>query len=261
MKDSILKVKNSTDESIEFYVYGDIVSDTDWKWDDTDVMPKDIRNLLDEHQGKKISLYVNSGGGSVFAGLSIKAMLDRAREKGSYITAHIDGLAASIASVLIWGANEVRMPSNSYLMIHKAWTWGQGNANDFKKLVDDLEKIDEGILNTYEANLREGISIDTIKELMDSETWMTGKEAAQYFNITLTDSIEAVACMGESFKNYKSIPQEIKLEAEQNLPQKEEEQEKPQDTTQKEEIKPSEETVTQSTTDEIENLLFEIDLI
>ncbi|ADU30358.1 head maturation protease, ClpP-related [Evansella cellulosilytica] len=204
-----MKIKNETNESVDFYIYGDIVSDTDWKWDDSDVMPKEIRELLDNHVGKKINLYVNSGGGSVFSGLSMLNMLKRAREKGSYITAYVDGLAGSIASVLIFGANKIYCPSNSYIMIHRAWTGMYGNATDFLKMAEDLEKIDEGILNTYKDNLREGVDIETIKEMVDKETWLTGEDASKYFNIEVVEENKAVACASDYFKEYKNMPNEV----------------------------------------------------
>jgi ATP-dependent Clp endopeptidase proteolytic subunit ClpP len=204
-----LKVKNQSDTEISMYIYGDIIDNTDWKWDESDIMPDDVRNFLEQNKGKTINLFVNSGGGSVFSGLSILNMLKRFDGE---VIAHIDGLAASIASVLIFGATKVRMPANSYLMIHRAWSFAQGNAEDMRKMADTLERIDEGILNTYKENLKDGVDIEEIKAMMDAETWMTGSDAAKYFNIELIEPLKAVACAGDSFKNYKNTPDELKEE-------------------------------------------------
>jgi ATP-dependent Clp protease, protease subunit len=209
MKNKFLEIKNLTDDSVDYYIYGDIVSDSEWKWDESDVMPKDIRDLLDSHVGKKINLFVNSGGGSVMAGMAILNQLKRAREKGSYITAYVDGLAGSIASVLIFGADKIICPANSYIMVHRAWSGMYGDCNDFRKMADTLEKIDEGILNTYKDNLREGVDIETIKDMVDKETWLTGEEASQYFNIEVSEAILAVACISDCYKNYKNTPKDI----------------------------------------------------
>lgn len=257
---NFFQIKNATDTSADVFIYGDIISNTDWKWDENDVMPNDIKNLLDEHKGKNINLYVNSGGGSVFAGLGIYNLLKR---HDGHITAHVDGLAGSIASVIIFAADKIIAPSNSFIMIHNAWTYAMGNAKELMKQAQDLERIDEGILNTYKENLKGGVDIQTIKDMMDAETWMTGEEAAQYFNIETTAPVQAVACASDYFNNYKSTPKELI----QN--EIEEKKEKLSLTVKidasdliksidelKEEIKNEKEEI-----EVIENLLFEIDLI
>ncbi|MBG9657089.1 head maturation protease, ClpP-related [Cytobacillus firmus] len=242
MKHQFLNIKNSTDEKVDFYIYGDIVPDTDWKWDDTEVMPNDIKNLLDEHKGKKINLYVNSGGGSVFAGLAMYNMLKR---HDGEIIAHVDGVAGSIASVIVMAADKIIVPKNAYLMIHKAWTWAVGNANDLRKQADDLDRIDEGIFNTYKEKLKEGIEEETIKQMIEDETWLTGEQAAEFFAIETSDSLEAVACASDFYQNYKFIPSKLVKNKEQGQLSKE--PKKVENSTQNE--------------SDIESLLMEIDLI
>jgi ATP-dependent protease ClpP protease subunit len=205
-KNKFFNVKNSTEGNVDFYIYGDIIGNTGWKWDDSDVMPDDIKKALDEHKGKNINLYVNSGGGSVFAGLAIYNMLKR---HDGEITAYVDGLAGSSASVIIMAASKIYCPSNAFVMIHKAWTWGEGNSTQLRKMADDLDRIDEGILNTYKENLKDGVDIQTIKDMVEAETWLTGEQASQYFNIETTHSLEAVACVSDYFKSYKSTPNNI----------------------------------------------------
>lgn len=199
-----LEVKNKTENQAELYIYGDIVSDSDWKWDESEVMPKDILNFSKEIEGiQNIDIYINSGGGSVFAGMAIYHMLKRLNAN---ITVHVDGVAASIASVIALAGNKVIIPKNAYFMIHKAWNYQVGNADDMREMADTLDKIDEGILNVYADNLREGVSIDEIKEFIKNETWFTGEEASKYFNIDVIEEVSAAAASSEYYAKYQNAP-------------------------------------------------------
>jgi ATP-dependent protease ClpP protease subunit len=133
-----LEIKNQTDFS-ELFIYGDIMS---YKWDDTDVVPQDVADFLKDLDGKaKLNIYINSGGGSVFAGLAIYNQLKRhTAEK----TVYVDGVAASIASVIAMCGNKLVIPSNAFLMIHKPWSLAVGNATDFRKSADDLTALKKG---------------------------------------------------------------------------------------------------------------------
>ena len=72
---NLLQIKNSTETSCDLYFYGDIVDSWWGAWDDMDQYPESIKNFLDEAKGKDINIYINSGGGSVFAGMAIYNML------------------------------------------------------------------------------------------------------------------------------------------------------------------------------------------
>lgn len=201
-----LKVKNLSDTKAELYIYGDIVS-SEWdRWQSEDVAPESVRMFLDEIKGKDLTIYINSGGGSVFAGLSIYHQLKRHQGKK---TVHVDGIAASIASIIALAGDEVIIPKNSFLMIHKPWVATMGNSNDLRKMADDLDRIQEGIMNVYEGSLKDGVDIQTIQDMVDAETWLTGEDAAKYFNITVTESLDAVACVSDMYKNYASTPDDL----------------------------------------------------
>lgn len=203
----LLQVKNSTDTTADLYFYGDIVSDWWGAWADEDQYPDAVKNFLNEHNGKKLNIYMNSGGGSVFAGLAIYNMLKRhSGEK----TVYIDGLAASIASVIALAGDKVVMPKSSMMMIHKPWSWTSGNANDFRKMADDLDEIEKCILAVYEENLKDGVDMQLIKDLVDAETWLTGEEAEKYFNIDIGEKKQAVACASDYFDKYFNTPSRLK---------------------------------------------------
>jgi ATP-dependent Clp endopeptidase proteolytic subunit ClpP len=203
-KSHFFEIKNQANNSADMYFYGDIIDNTGWKWDDSDVMPDDVKNLLDGIKDVgNLNIYINSGGGSVFAGLAIYNMLKRHKANK---TVHVDGVAASIASVIALAGDKVIIPSNAFLMIHKPWSFAIGNSNDMRKMADDLDKIEQGIMNVYKENLKEGVNIETIQQLVDAETWLTGEEASQYFNIDVSEATNVAACASDFFNKYNKTP-------------------------------------------------------
>jgi len=204
------EIKNLTDDSADLLIYGDIVSDSWMKWSNEDTCPQDITDFLNNLDGKsKINVYINSGGGSVFAGLAIYNMLKRHKAEK---TVYIDGLAGSIASVIAMAGDKVIIPKSAFLMVHKPWSsvWG-GDANEFRKMADTLDRLEEGIINVYEDNMREGVTREEIQSLVEEETWLNGAEAEKYFNVEVDTSSENVAaCVSDCFKNYKNVPDFIK---------------------------------------------------
>ena len=96
-----MTIKNQTDSSADLFFYGDIVSET-WQseWYEDDMAPGDVKKFLDQLDGtENINIHINSGGGSVFGGIAIYNML---RRNNAHKTVYVDGLAASIASVIVW---------------------------------------------------------------------------------------------------------------------------------------------------------------
>lgn len=91
-------------------------------------------------------------------------------------------------------------------MIHNPWTSATGNAEELRKIADDLDQISTGIVNIYAEHLKEGVSIDTIKELMDKETWLNGADASEYFDIEVGDTKEYAAAVTD----YADIPENVK---------------------------------------------------
>ena len=196
-----LKVKNMTEDTAELHFYGDIVSD-DWDaWGYDDKYPSEVRDFLNSIGDKDLNIYINSAGGSVFRGMAIYNMLKR--HKG-HKKVTVDGIAASISSVIALAGDEVEIPSNAYFMIHKPWCYiGAGNADDFRQQADALDKIEEGIMNVYLENINEDTTDDDIRDMMSAETWMTGREASEYFtNVHTTDPVEVLNYSSDiEFKN------------------------------------------------------------
>lgn len=199
----LLTPKNETPTSAELYFYGDIVSNWYGAWDDSDQYPEAIRDFLKEHDEKNLNIYINSGGGSVFAGLAIYNMLKR--HKG-YKTVYVDGIAASIASVIAFAGDRVIVPSNAFIMIHKPWVYCEGNSEDFRKAADDLDALETGIINVYQEHIADGVEIDDIKNMVAAETWLNGQEAAKYFNIEIGEAKEYAAKLTYQYSN---TPKEV----------------------------------------------------
>lgn len=200
-----MEFKNSSDRQ-ELFFYGDIVSDSWSKWQNEDTCPQDVMDVLSQiDENKPLDIYINSGGGSVFAGIAIYNMLKRSK---SYKTVHIDGLAASIASVIAMCGDKIIIPTNAYLMIHKPWNWIGGNANDMRKMADDLDRIEEGIINTYSEKLAEDCDIEQIRKMVNEETWIVGSEAKNYFNVEVFESNKAVASLS-NLNCYNKVPDEL----------------------------------------------------
>ncbi len=161
------------DKPAELLLYGPI-SSTSW-WGD-EVTPKQFKKDLDDlGDVDEINVYINSEGGDVFAGQAIYSMLKRHKAQ---INVYVDGLAASIASVIAMAGDKVYMPANAMMMIHNPWTIALGNSEDFRKIADDLDKIRESIVVTYQD--KSGMEKEKVIELMDAETWLTAEEAVDY---------------------------------------------------------------------------------
>ena len=207
--------KNFTDNTADLYFYGDIVSDWWGAWQQEDQYPDAIKNFLAEAEGRDLNIYINSGGGSVFAGIAIYNMLKRYPGKKN---CYVDALAGSIASVLPFVADDKpTIPANAFLMIHKPWAGCEGNANEMRKMADDLDRIEVGIWKIYEDHLAEGVTIDQIKELMDKETWLDGESAAQYFNVSVGEENAIAAAVQDYTRTYcKNIPESIRQTGEEN---------------------------------------------
>ena len=194
-------VRNKTANSAEIVFYGDIVADEGSKWSRDDICPRDVAEALDTCRDvDRLDIYINSGGGSVFAG---NAIYNRLKAHKAHKTVHIDGLAASIASVIALAGDEILMPKNAYMMIHKVWDICIGNADELRDCADRLDLIELSIINIYGSNAAEGISKNEIAEKMRNETWLTAGEAAKLFpKVKVEEAETAAACVTEmSFRN------------------------------------------------------------
>ncbi len=176
-------------DKAKLIIYGEISSD---KWDETEITPNEVKELLDSVKNKDLDIFINSSGGNVFAGLAIYHMLKRHEGKK---TVYVDGIAASIASIIAMAGDEIHIPKNAYLMIHRSWICTAGNKNDLLDIITMLEKTDLNMADIYYEKALEGVTSEKILELMDNETWLTGKEAQSFFKIIADGDNKAAACL------------------------------------------------------------------
>lgn len=158
-------------------------------WDDSGITEKEVRDALKSvPSGRKINARINSEGGSVQEGLGI---YNAFKERRADITAHITGYALSIASVFPLGAGRVVSPKSAIWMMHKAWSWNQGNADDMRQAAEMLDAHDETLVDIYAAET--GKSKEEIRRAMESETWVKGADAVNWGLADETDAEEETA--------------------------------------------------------------------
>jgi Protease subunit of ATP-dependent Clp proteases len=172
MKKRWYQLSKIDQNTTEIYVYGDI---EDYKWIESDVTAYDFAQDLSNIETQNINIRINSYGGSVASGLAIYNLL---KSSNKNITTINDGFACSAASIIFMAGKERIMPKTSLLMIHNASSFASGNANDFRKIADDLEIITQPSIEAYKtvSNLSE----DEIKKMMDNESWITADQAIEF---------------------------------------------------------------------------------
>lgn len=209
-----------TGNAAELYIYGDIVTET---WSDSETSPKDITDFLNQiDQNADLTVHINSGGGSVFAGIAIYNILKRhtGHKKGI-----VDGLAASIASVILMACDEIIVSAGAMIMIHKPGTYAYGNADDFAYWIGILDKCQQNMTEIYMEHAKEGVTAEQITEKLNAETWMNATDAQEIFDVQIEERPEVAAYAGEALKRYKKTPDRIKMssaEAEKNRATEEE---------------------------------------
>ena len=159
------RVEARADEAT-VYLYDEI----GWFGIAADDFVKDLNGI----KAGTIHLRVNSPGGSVFDGTTIYNAIKQHKSK---VIAHVDGLAASIASIIVMGADEVRMAENAFLMIHEPWSIVMGNADDMRHEAELLDKVRGTIAKTYQN--KSGKDEAEVLAMMEKETWFTAQEAVE----------------------------------------------------------------------------------
>jgi len=180
-------IKNIANKSADVYIY-DVVGDS-WAGNDAVTVVKQINAL----EVDKINLRINSPGGSVFDGVAIYNALINHK---AVVTTYIDGLAASIASVIALAGNEIIMAENAMFMIHDPMSGLMGRASEMRREADLLDQIKETLINTYES--RTGLDRENIATAMTDETWFTAKEALEAKYITSVSKASLIAACADT---------------------------------------------------------------
>lgn len=164
--------KVETTNSAEINIYGSIGSS--W-WDESvsaSQFSKDLKELGNDIE--EITVRINSTGGSVYDGLAIRSLL---KNHKASVTVMVDGLAASIASIIAMSGDKIVMAKGSMMMIHNPLSGGWGEAKDLREIADFLDKIRDSLVSVYAS--RTGKTTEELIELLDAETWMSAEEAVE----------------------------------------------------------------------------------
>lgn len=156
-----------------------------------------------------LDIRINSPGGYVMEGLAIYNAIVREGEKGRKVTIHIDGLAASMGSLIAMAAADIVMAEGSLMMIHNPWDCACGDAAELRRAADQLDKIRGVMVGIYSK--RSGVAVDDLIPLMDDETWLTPDEAvAQGFATSVSGQASAQACNIKPF-GFRKAPASPRL--------------------------------------------------
>jgi ATP-dependent Clp protease protease subunit len=165
------------DGSVDLRIDGDITDDdSNWFYEIFGIpttSPNNFRNQLSKFAGKTVNVWINSNGGSVFAGTGIYNALKEHTQKGGKVVGKIDGRAISAASMIAMACDTLSASPTAVMMIHNPASGVQGQAKDMRHAADVLDVIKEGIMNAYTA--KTGLSTDQISKMMDDVTWMSAK--------------------------------------------------------------------------------------
>lgn len=196
---------DSTDEA-DLYLYIEIAS---WGGGWYAHSAQSFKNELDALGDiKTLNVYINCPGGDVFEGNSIYNMLKR-KSKTCAVNMHVDGMAASIASVILMAGTHISMPSNAMVMIHQSSAQPYGHAQDLRACADILDKMDENMKNVYVSRANGKLDNETVENwFSNGDTWLTAQECFDYgLCDEVTGAIQLTAKYdGEVLGHYKNVP-------------------------------------------------------
>jgi len=171
-----------------------------------------VRAKINQANGQPINLTISSGGGSVTEGMGIADLVANYPEE---TTATGIGLVASIATVVLLAADNVKMTENAFMMIHRPWSYTMGNADELEATAELLDKMEAKLLDIYTASVikRKGEQKnlkEIITNMMAAETWLTAQEALEF------GFIDEIVKVGE--KNIDMLPLQNSLSKFLNVP-------------------------------------------
>jgi ATP-dependent Clp endopeptidase proteolytic subunit ClpP len=151
----------------DLYLYGEVGG---WGASASEFIAE-LASRKDQH----INLHIHSPGGSVFEG---HAIFNALRNHPGGVTTMVDGIAASMASVIAMAGKPVKIASNGFLMIHNPWSQAAGGSEEMRKQADVLDKLKDSLVKIYAD--KSGMSEEDISAAMDAETWFSAQEAVDF---------------------------------------------------------------------------------
>lgn len=171
---SPLKIFNKSETEAEIVIYAGIGQGGFWDNGDSMVSAKNFSDELKKIPDtvKTLNIRLNSPGGDVFDGIAIYNRLKQHKAKK---VVYIDGLAASIASVIALSGDEIIMGEGALFMVHLPQTWAVGNRNDLDNVVNRLSDVEEQMVGIYTKKTK--MSRSEVRALLEAETWMNAEDA------------------------------------------------------------------------------------
>jgi ATP-dependent Clp protease protease subunit len=204
-------INGEGDEETTMELYGFI---SEYSWFEDDITPKMFRDDLYKFgNGRPVLIKLNSYGGDVFAASMMRAII---LDYPGYVTVRVDGIAASAATIVALSAKRLLMQESAYMMIHDpmvSFCFACLNIDDLYGLLDELETIKDGILDSYVT--KTGLSKTRLGHMMNDETWMTARQAV---DLRFADEIISAPGMPVSnqaayvnvLRNYAHVPEEVR---------------------------------------------------
>lgn len=152
-----------------------------------------------------INLRINSPGGDVFDGLAIYNQL---KGHPARVVVDIDGLAASIASVIAMAGDEIRMAGNAMMMIHDPHGVAIGGSSEMMRVAALLDQVKGNLADTYAA--RTGNQRSMVETWMADETWLTADAAVQMGFADAVTQEQRVAASFSLVQNYRKVPDALR---------------------------------------------------
>ncbi len=203
------RVNKTSDSTAEVFLYGDIGG-----WIDGVGADEFSREIAALDVGT-IDVRLNSGGGSVFEGQAIYNALSR---HSAHININIDGIAASIASVIAMAGDEIRITEGSHVMIHKPWSMAIGDAESMRKEAEVLDSLESGIVDIYAA--RTSKPREQLENWISEETWFKGQAAvdAGFADSMVPAKRKEKAARSNILALYAHTPKDL-IESQENVPE------------------------------------------
>lgn len=206
-KNSWYTITAKADEDAEVCIYNEIGG-----WG---ITAEAFKNELGKIKAKNITLHINSPGGECFEAFAIFNAL---RDHPARIVAHVDGLAASAASIIMLAGDEIRIAANGFVMIHEARGGVWGDSEDMKRYAGLLDKLNKSLAKSYAK--KTGQTSDEMATAMKNETWYDAQEAVDaglvdFINEEEGDLPESAA---SAVAKYKTTPETLRRVAAMYVP-------------------------------------------
>ena len=193
------QIQAKADDRAEILIYDEIGYDPFF---DVGIAAEDLVRDLSEIEASQIDVRINSVGGVVFEGVAIYNALAR---HPAHVDVYIDGIAASIASVIAMAGDRIHIAANAFLMTHNPHGVVWGEAADMRKMADTLDKIRGSLIGTYAR--RTGQPAEKIEAWMDAETWFNAEEAVRFgFADEIIEGGEIDARIAACLCTYRNVP-------------------------------------------------------